>query len=383
MERPEAPRHRRPALDGFACRDGRESLVLGLRADGTIAHVSEVPSGLDCGCTCPGCGTRLVARKGHKQDHHFGHVGPDDGAPCATGPETALHRFAKEVLERRLELVLPRLELDDGRERWVGYEGGRYGFDAAVLEHRLGGIVPDVIARRGGRDLLVEFAVTHPCDEVKVARIAGMDVSAIEIDLSRLPRDVDRTGIEEAILAHAPRRWLHNPKLREGVAELGRMREAREQGLRQLYARACRQVASMRTVCLAYDRIEADGLAGAVGLDVPGIGCFTVPPRDWQSVTLAAAIDMAVSGGSRVISLPDALRRIKERRWLHRRFARLTDDEMEVIRADGTPFEPPTGALAAWAFALSREGILVPTVGGRWIIAHEVVEAAREARHRR
>jgi hypothetical protein len=53
-------------LTEFACRDGRESLVFGERADGTMAHVSEVSSGLECNCVCPGCGTRLVARKGDK-----------------------------------------------------------------------------------------------------------------------------------------------------------------------------------------------------------------------------------------------------------------------------------------------------------------------------
>jgi len=372
-------------LSGFACHDGRESLVLGLREDGTIAHVSEVPSGLECGCTCPGCGARLVARKGAKQDHHFGHAGAEDGTPCRTGPETALHRFAKEVLERRLELTLPRLELDDGREKWVGYEGGSYGFDGAVLEHRLGEIVPDVIVRKGRRDLLVEFAVTHPCEETKLARIARMDVSAIEVDLSRVPRDIDRVGIENAILDAAPRRWLHNPKLREGVAKLEALRDQRERRLRQAYARACREVATMRTVCLPYDRIVADGLEGAVGIEVAGMGCFSVPPRDWQSLTLSFVVDMALSGGSRTIVAHDALRRIKERKWLHRRFGRLPDEEADILRRGGEQFATPAEAFAEWAFALSRMGILVPVGGGTetWALWHEIVETVRLSRRQR
>ena len=87
-------------LTGFACRDGRESLVFGERADGTMAYIAEVSPGLECNCVCPGCGTRLVACKGNKQDHHFGHYGVGDRRPCQTGPETALHKFAKEVLTR-------------------------------------------------------------------------------------------------------------------------------------------------------------------------------------------------------------------------------------------------------------------------------------------
>ena len=129
-------------LTAFACRDRRESLVFGERADGTIAHISEVASGLECNCVCPGCGTRLIARKGNKQDHHFGHYGTEDGRPCQTGPETALHKFAKEVLAHRLELELPPLAMGEGHGKWVRYPGGRYGFDAALLENRLGEIVP-------------------------------------------------------------------------------------------------------------------------------------------------------------------------------------------------------------------------------------------------
>src|SRR3712207_4094896 len=123
---------------GFAHGDGRESLVFGERPDGTIVHISEVASGLGCTCVCPGCGTRLVARKGDRKDHHLGHHGFRDGRPCGTGPKTPLHKFAKEVLARRLELDLPPLTIGEGRSKWVGYPGGSYGFDAALLESRLG-----------------------------------------------------------------------------------------------------------------------------------------------------------------------------------------------------------------------------------------------------
>ena len=156
------------------------------------------------------------------KDHHFGHYGVEDGRPCQTGPETALHKFAKEVLARRLELELPPLVVGEGPGKWVGYPGGTYGFDAALLESRLGEIVPDVIVRKGERHLLVEFLVTHACDEAKIARIVAMDVAAIEIDLSGLPRDTSRADLEEAILTTAPRKWLHNPKLRAAQVELER-----------------------------------------------------------------------------------------------------------------------------------------------------------------
>ncbi|WP_203272780.1 hypothetical protein [Microvirga arabica] len=237
-----------------------------------MAHISEVSSGLECSCICPGCGTPLVARKGGKQDHHFGHYGVEDSRPCQTGPETALHKFAKEVLARRLELELPPLVVGEGPGKWVGYPGGIFRFDAALLESRLGAIVPDVIVRKGERPLLVEFLVTHACDEAKIARIAAMDVAAIEIDLSGLPRDTSRADLEEAILTVAPRKWLHNPKVRAAQAEWERRACERDQvlaraaaPLRKAYLAACAEVRSMRTTCVAYDRIAGRHLAHTVG----------------------------------------------------------------------------------------------------------------------
>ncbi len=353
-----------------------------------MAHISEVSSGLECSCVCPGCGTRLVARKGNKQDHHFGHHGVEDGRPCQTGPETALHRFAKEVLARRLELELPPLAIGEGPGKWVGYPGGTYRFDAAFLESRLGEIVPDVIVRKGERHLLVEFLVTHACDEAKIARIAAMDVAAIEIDLSRRPRDTSRRDLEEAILTAAPRKWLHNPKLRAAQDEREKRARERDQvlaraaaPLRRAYLASCAEVRSMQTSCLAYDRIIRRHLAHAVGIEVPGIGCFTVPPRDWQALILADAADIAASGGKGLITIAGALRKIGQRGWLRRRFNRLTDAEAAAIRADGTPFDHPGSAVAAWATTLSRLGILLPAGGeDRWIVWQRTT-GALQGRH--
>jgi hypothetical protein len=375
-------------LTGSACRDGRESLVFGERADGTIVHVSEVPSGLDCNCVCPGCGTRLVARKGDKKDHHFGHYGDEDGSPCRTGPETALHKFAKEVLARRLELGLPPLTIDDGHGRWVGYTGGRYGFDAALLENGLGEIVPDVIVRKGERHLLVEFKVTHACDGAKIARIVAMDAAAIEIDLSGLPRDTSRADLEDAILTTAPRKWLHNPKLRAARIDLERRGRERDMvlaraaiPLRRAYLAACAEVRSMQTSCPAYDRIVGRHLAHAVDIEVPGIGCFSVPPRDWQAVILADAVDVAASGGRPLITTAGALGKIRQRGWLRPRFSRLTDMEAAAIRADGTPFDHPANAIAVWASTLSRLGILVPAgARDRWTVWQQTAGRIRGRR---
>lgn len=52
--------------------DGNVKLSWGESAE-RMLHISEVPSGLACGCRCPECHERLVARKGTKQAHNFAH----------------------------------------------------------------------------------------------------------------------------------------------------------------------------------------------------------------------------------------------------------------------------------------------------------------------
>jgi len=140
-------------------------------------------------------------------------------------------------------------------------------------------------------------------------------------------------------------------------------------------------VRSMQTSCLAYDRIIDRHLAHAVGIEVPGIGCFTVPPRDWQAVILADAVEIAASGGRPLVTIAGALQKIRQRGWLRARFSRLTDLEAAAIRADGTPFDHPANAIAAWASTLSRLGILLPAgAEGRWTVWQQTVGQIRRRR---
>src|SRR4051812_2246482 len=161
--------------NGVTAQHAPESLLFGERADGTLVYISEVPSGIACGCCCPSCQRPLVARKGDQMVHHFGHHGAAGDHACQGGSETALHRFAKELLASRLALVLP--PVPGHGEKQLRYTGGLYRFDAAALESRLGSVIPDVIVRRADRDLLVEFRVTHACEANKVAKIAGLGIA--------------------------------------------------------------------------------------------------------------------------------------------------------------------------------------------------------------
>ncbi len=328
-----------------------------------------------------------MARKGEQNDHHFGHHGTGDGLGCSTGAETALHRFAKECLARRLELVLPAWDAPSTSEHQQGYPGGSLSFDAALLENRLGGIVPDVILRRGRRDLIVEFRVTHPCDAEKVAKIIAMKVAAIEIDLSWLPHDLTRIGMEEAILTEAPRHWLHNPRLRsqpptpEHPSVTKPSRVITVASLARTYRTACSEAQSVQPASLSAARIADLGLAQAIGIEVPGIGCFAVPPSDWQAAILEQALDQALDGGRSVVTPADALQRLRQRGWTRSRFMRLTAPEAAALRASEPSFALPAEAISAWAAAVARSGVFVPAGGAdRWVLWPGVIGTVRGVR---
>jgi hypothetical protein len=326
------------------------------------------------------------------KDHHFGHHNSGNERSCRTGPETALHKFAKEVLALRLHLFLPTLDLTKGEDRWVGFEGRKYNFDSALLENRLGSIVPDVIVRKGDRDLLVEFAVTHECGPEKIAQIEEMNLSAIEIDLSGISHEIDsREGLERAILDKAPRKWLHNPKLRDGQAALDALRQQRAEqfgrriaALRATYIRVRTQINITVFAYPAVARIAEDNLTRAIGIAVPGYGCFTVPAQDWQATILADMVDIAASGKRAFISVQGAFRKIRDRGWIDRRFSRLTEGEAEAICQDGTDFALPQDAIHSWIVSLAKAGVLVPASDGKqWILNRLIGAEVQNARYRR
>ena len=182
-------------------------LSFGLR-DGELLHISEVPRGLACGCVCPACGDRLVARQGPIREHHFAHaVGHD----CRTAVETALHLATKEILANRKEIVLPSVEIKFRHRSQAIAEEQRFQLTSVAVEQRLTDFVPDVIAHVKNRPLLIEVRVTHGVEPEKLARIRSLNLSTLEIDLSAAPRDLALKDLEKLVVGPGThKRWIHN-----------------------------------------------------------------------------------------------------------------------------------------------------------------------------
>lgn len=224
-------------------------LPYGLRG-GQLLHISQVETGLACGCTCPGCGAALVARNAARNVKvaHFAH---HKALECSTGLQTAIHLAAKNVIALHKQLRLPGasgyFRFTEAYRASFGFDIGIYenhlfngyneegdfigsdlvdpsGYffpsrvitvDEVVLEKRTGDIIPDVLVRSGERWLLVEVAVTHFVDAEKQAKIRALGLSAVEIDLSKIRRDVALSELEELIIeGEKHKKWLSNPPFR-------------------------------------------------------------------------------------------------------------------------------------------------------------------------
>jgi hypothetical protein len=160
--------------------------------DGVLTHISNVESGLECGCVCTGCGVRMIAKKGKIKSHHFAHLNAD----CEHAYESMIHYMCKFSFLEIRKFKLPRY-IDS---RYNSHHGFYFeelllnleNFDIAV-EYKYNDIVSDVaILRNGNPVLFIEIANTHFIDEVKLSKIKDYKISCIEIDVSRFHIEFDR-----------------------------------------------------------------------------------------------------------------------------------------------------------------------------------------------
>ncbi len=181
--------------------------------DGQLVDISIADNGLACDCVCPSCGQRLVAKKGDIKEHHFAHYESEE---CSGAVETALHIYAKNILEKNKRIVLPPVYLDNSDK--LIYPATEVTFDTVVLEKRIGNIVPDIVVTIKGKPLLIEIAVTHFIDRFKAYKIFELGYSAIEVNADGLfnstynksfgHNDFEKRLIQET----AFKRWINNGK---------------------------------------------------------------------------------------------------------------------------------------------------------------------------
>lgn len=179
--------------------------------DGNIVSIDEVQSGKNCGCVCPACGDELIARKGQKRMHHFAHRSNED---CEYGYESSLHLAAKEILSRSEKMVIPPVYVEfpqSGKSKGLLYLKKEIPVDRVELEKRFDDIIPDIVVYSGDKYFFIEIYVTHPIDDEKLKKLKEKNISTIEIDLSKIKRDISVKVLSDILLKSSDRKsWKYN-----------------------------------------------------------------------------------------------------------------------------------------------------------------------------
>lgn len=178
-----------------------------------LVHISDVESGLKCNCTCPGCGSKLIARKGSKKVHHFAHYNVEN---CKGGLESALHLAAKAIFEKYTIVQIPRLvrlDKEYTKKSITLIEDQKLSFDEVQLEKQYDEIKPDITLKVKGQPLFIEVANTHFVDIEKQRKVEKIGISMIEIDISSLNDGFSQEELE-TILVHSTnkKKWIFNSK---------------------------------------------------------------------------------------------------------------------------------------------------------------------------
>jgi hypothetical protein len=358
---------------------GGATLAFGKRWDGQIIHVSAATRGSACGCTCPArnCGRKLVARKPESDiAHHFAHAPPTPVeraagiAPnCKHGNMTVLHAYAEQLLNNKKGLVLPPVGVTFGQHSKKLREAKNFDFDSATLETMDGETIPDVILHKGDHRMHVEVYVTHRCSPEKRAKIVAADISAVEIDLSALSRDVTVQGLDEAILKSAPREWIHNSKVKQLRNELERIANEKAvraekkrlqdiDDLRKVYASTRREaLASEWKNAVEVAEVTEAGDANLLEGPPGGEGYFSVHPRIWKAA-IVRNLPLRYAG----ITPSTVVGEFRKRGWI---VERLELTHAPSLAEAGLPDGGPEQVVVHFLRFLSKQDV-VEDLGWEW-----------------
>lgn len=119
--------------------------------------------------------------------HHFAHVNSD----CQYGYQTSLHILGKDVFSELKEIWLPpSINILGQHCDWT-----KLSVDKVYLEQSEDGFIPDITLEIQGKKLYVEIYVTHKVDSYKLMKLIEQGISTIEVDLSKLDRDITKQDL--------------------------------------------------------------------------------------------------------------------------------------------------------------------------------------------
>jgi hypothetical protein len=139
-----------------------------LKSTGKPISIEKAERGLKCNAMCADCKQDFVAAKGEVNKWHFRHSVESD---CNGGQETALHKLAKEIICRNLNIQVTK--------------EARIQYSNPVAEINQNEFRPDITAQYGEEKLYFEVVVHNPVNPKKANDYISNEIKTIVIDLSK------------------------------------------------------------------------------------------------------------------------------------------------------------------------------------------------------
>ena len=186
----------------------KDGMITNALYQNQLVHIDSVKNGRKCNCFCTACKQPLVAKNNGpkaRYSHHFAHI---SGIQCKEAYQTQLHYLAKEIFAKKNKLIIPKKEICKTtveKERTFWYH-------TVILEKKLNNIVPDIVLIGDEGKLIVEIKVTHEVDRIKAEKIAEMNISSLEIDISNIDRHSNINSIELSKILfqrHTSKHWIY------------------------------------------------------------------------------------------------------------------------------------------------------------------------------
>lgn len=111
-------------------------------------------------------------------------------------------------------MVIPPVYVEfpqSGKPKELISKGREISIDDVELEKRFDDIIPDIVVDSGDKYFFIEIYVTHPIDDEKLKKLKEKKISTIEIDLSKIKREISVEELSDILLNSSPQKsWKYH-----------------------------------------------------------------------------------------------------------------------------------------------------------------------------